>query len=134
VLDLILLPLALATGTVVLVLARARALARPVPGGLEADAPLAEPELRRLRRWERRLRRAVVLVGVAYFAVLASWWAGADDGSGEPTTSLLLLGITCVLGAAIQFSERCPRCGYNLGFQVRLLLPERCERCGGAYR
>jgi hypothetical protein len=132
-LELLLLPLALAAGTIVLVLARARALAGPVPAGIDAGAPLAEPELLRLRRWERRLRRAVLLVGVAYLAVLASWWAGADDGSGEPTAALLLLGITCVLGAAIQFSERCPRCGYNLGFQARLLLPDRCERCGGPY-
>jgi hypothetical protein len=132
-LELLLLPLALSTGTVALVLARARALARPLPDGLDAEAPLAEPELRRLRRWERRLRRAVVLVGVAYLTVLAAWWAGADDGSGEPTAALLLLGIVCILGAAVQFSERCPRCGYNLGFQARLVLPDRCERCGGPY-
>lgn len=133
-LDLLLLPLALAAGTVVLVLARARALSRPIPVGLDADAPLAEPELQRLRRWERRLRRAVLLVGVAYVAVLASWWSDAADGSDEPSAALLLLGVTCVLAAAIQFSERCPRCGYNLGFQSRLLLPDRCEHCSGAYR
>ncbi len=48
--------------------------------------------------------------------------------------ALALLGAACLLGALIQFSERCPRCGYNLGFQARLLLPGACERCGGQFR
>ncbi len=131
---LLVLPFALALGTVALVLARARALARPLAAGLDAEAPLSEAELLRLRRWERRLRRAVLLVALAYLAVLAAWLAGADAGPAQPAGALFLLGIACLLGAAIQFSERCPRCGYNLGFQARLLLPERCERCRAPYR
>jgi hypothetical protein len=124
------LPLALVLGTLALVLARSRALARPLAGGATSPTPLDAAETARLRGWERRLRRAVKLVVVAYLAVLATWWAGADAGPVQPAAALLLLALACLGGAAVQFSERCPRCGYNLGFQARLLAAERCERCG----
>ena len=85
----------------------------------------------RLRRWQRRVRRAFGLVALAYLLLVATSLAGGEPPPGRAALALGLLGATCLLGAAIQFSERCPRCGYNLGFQTRLLLPEACERCGG---
>lgn len=29
----------------------------------------------------------------------------------------------------LQFSKRCPRCGANLGWQVRMGIPRNCKRC-----
>jgi hypothetical protein len=112
--------------------ARARALRRPLPARLDPSAPLAPGDLLRLRRWERRLRRALGLAALAYLMLVATSLAGGEPPAGRAALALGLLGSICLLGAAIQFSERCPRCGYNLGYQTRLVLPEACERCGGA--
>jgi len=124
----------LVAGAVLLLVARLRALRRPLPEGLDPRAPLAPGDLLRLRRWERRLRRAFALVGLAYLLLVGTSVAGGEPPPERAALALGLLGISCLLGALIQFSERCPRCGYNLGFQSRLLLPESCERCGGHYR
>jgi hypothetical protein len=42
--------------------------------------------------------------------------------------------VIVVVGLAIHFSGRCPRCGYIIGFQSALLLPYRCERCKTPFR
>jgi hypothetical protein len=39
-----------------------------------------------------------------------------------------------VAGGWLQFSIRCPACGYRLGRQSRLVVPERCRSCGVALR
>ncbi len=45
--------------------------------------------------------------------------------------SALGLVLVLVLAAAVvQFRERCPRCGSRLGTQSRLLLPDKCRKCG----
>jgi len=124
---------ALSLAAAALVALRWRALRRP----LEIDpqsrqAPLAPGELLRLRTWAHRLRRALVLVGIAYLGLVAASLVGDEPPAGRAAAALALLGATCLLAAAIQFSESCPRCGYNLGFQRRLALPTACERCGGA--
>jgi len=128
------LPMALVLGTLVLVGARTLALARPGRPSLDAAAPLAPRELVRLHSWERRLRRVLVLAAIGYLAVVVSWWVGGGDAVGDPRLALALLAAIFAAGAAAQFSARCPRCGYNLGFQARLRLPEGCERCGGELR
>lgn len=135
---LLLLPLALVAGTVALVVLRLRALRRPLPLELDPEAPLAPGALLRVQRWESRLRLTVALVVVTYLlavalAILSDPEPGSDSAAG-PTLALALLGALCLLGVWIQFSERCPRCGYNLGFQSRLLHLEACERCGGRWR
>jgi hypothetical protein len=124
----------LAAGALALLGARLRALRRPLPAGLDAAAPLAPGELLRLRRWERRLRRVLGLVALAYLLLVATSLVGGEPPPGRAALALALLGAACLLGALVQFSERCPRCGYNLGFQTRLLLPGACERCGGPFR
>jgi len=126
--------MALVLGTLVLVGARTLALARPGRPSLDAAAPLAPRELVRLHSWERRLRRVLVLAAIGYLAVVVSWWVGGGDAVGDPRLALALLAAIFAAGAAAQFSARCPRCGYNLGFQARLRLPEGCERCGGELR
>lgn len=113
-----------------------RALRGPLPPGVDPERPLAPGDLVRLRRWERRLRGAVAVVGVTYLATAALALAAPEGTPEEARTSLLALaalGLACAAGAGIQFSERCPRCGYNLGFQSRLLLADACERCGGRW-
>lgn len=39
-----------------------------------------------------------------------------------------------VAGVWLQFSARCPSCGYRLGRQSRLVVPERCRSCGASLR
>jgi hypothetical protein len=123
---------ALPLAAAVLAVLRWRALRRPLAADRPArEAPLAPGELVRLRRWARRVRRALGLVGLAYLGLVAASLVGDEPPAGRAAAALALLGAACLLAAAIQFSERCPRCGYNLGFQSRLALPSACERCGG---
>lgn len=72
-----------------------------------------------------------MLVGIAYLGLVAASLAGDEPSRGRAAAALGLLGVACLSAAVIQFSESCPRCGYNLGFQSRLTLPAPCERCGG---
>ena len=118
----------------ILLALRARRLAQPLPADVDPAAPLAPGDLLRLRRWERRLRRVFWIIGSVYLALVGASLGGLEAPPDRLALVLTLFGATCLLGAMIQFSERCPRCGYNLGFQSRLLLPESCERCGGRYR
>jgi len=115
-----------------LVALRRRALRRPLAEPASADAPLAPGEILRLRRWHRRVRRALGLVALAYLGLVAATLVDGEPPAWQAGVALALLGAACLLATAIQFSERCPRCGYNLGFQSRLALPAACERCEGA--
>jgi len=45
----------------------------------------------------------------------------------------VLFGTVIVLGL-LQFAKRCPNCGANLGWQVRLGVPRTCRKCGVALR
>jgi len=126
--------LALALGALALVGARRRAVRRPLAGAVDPDAPLAPGELRRLTRWRARLRRVLFALGFAYLFLVGTALLGLEPPPGRAATALGLLGAACLLAVAVQFSERCPRCGFNLGFQPTLVLPEACSRCGGRYR
>jgi hypothetical protein len=125
-------PLALVAGTLLLLLARARAFRRPVTPAPPDDA-ISPEEGARLEQWELRLRVAIALVITTYLVALMV--ALSDDLRSliGPRAALVTLGLACLVGAAAQFSTRCPRCRFNLGFQSRLALPERCERCGVPY-
>jgi len=127
-------PAALALAATTLLWLRLRRLARPLPRAVDAESPLAPSELLRLDRWRRRLRGAAVAVVAAYVALAGLAFIGADAAPGRSVVGLWLLGLLCLLGAAVQFSERCPRCGFNLGCQSGWTLPDTCDRCGGAYR
>ena len=126
-------PLAVVAGTLALVLARARSLGRrpelPVP-----EEPLTADEGAALERWELRLRVSVALVITTYLVALVVALSEGLRSAISPRMALVALGLACGVGAAVQFSTRCPRCGFNLGFQSRLLVPEQCERCGVSYR
>jgi hypothetical protein len=121
-------PLALVAGTLALLLARAHALRRPPEQA--THEPLSAAESARLEQWELRLRVAIALVITTYLVALVVALSDGLRSAIGPRTALITLGLACVVGAAAQFSTRCPRCGFNLGFQSRLVVPERCERCG----
>ena len=57
------------------------------------------------------------------------------DLSKSTETNLMgaIFGAAIVLGL-LQFSQRCPECGANLGWQVRLGIPDRCRKCGVALK
>lgn len=117
---------------VLLLTLRRRALRRPLGRPIDLAAPLSPGEMQRLRRWERRLRRAFLLVSLAYLGLVGAALVDGDAPMARGALALALLAAACLGAVAIQFSERCPRCGYNLGFQSRLDLPAACERCGGS--
>ncbi len=93
------------------------------------DKSLSSEEPRGLRRHRNRTIGtfaafwicAVVVVGAIQFLNLS-----------EATERILigLLFAAVIAMSLLQFSKRCPRCGANLGWQVRLGIPENCEKCG----
>jgi len=117
--------------TALLLSLRRRELGQAVDPTIDRSAPLSPREVGRLRRWERRLRRAFLLVAVAYLGLVAASLVGEELSLARSALALALLALACSAAVTIQFSERCPRCRYNLGFQSRLDLPASCERCGG---
>jgi hypothetical protein len=128
----IMVALVVIAGLAVLFVARYFSLRRSV--SIEDLGPLSEAERRGLKAWARRTKVSfagamlfVVLNGVLLIAVNpAPLWLG-----------WLRLGaatIIVVVGLAVHFSGRCPRCGYTIGLQSLLLLPYRCERCKTPFR
>ena len=51
----------------------------------------------------------------------------SPQGALPAFSALLALALSAIV---IQFSQKCPRCGYRLGRQTRLLLPDQCKQCG----
>jgi hypothetical protein len=126
------LALGVIVGLAALLLARHVSLQRTV--SIANSGPLSEAEKRGLKAWARRTKVAfagamlfVVLNGVLLIvtnpAPLWLGWLGLSAGI-----------VIVVVGLAIHFSGRCPRCGYIIGFQSPLMLPYRCERCKTPFR
>ncbi|NIN36565.1 MAG: hypothetical protein GWO08_05200 [Gammaproteobacteria bacterium] len=57
-------------------------------------------------------------------------------GLSQATATIILLVLVTpfVLAGFVQFSQKCPACGYRLGLQSRLLLPDHCKRYGVALK
>jgi hypothetical protein len=128
----IVLAIVVIAGLPVLLVVRYFSLRRSV--SIKDPGPLSEAERRGLKAWARRTKVAfagamlfVVLNGVLLIvtnpAPLWLGWLGLGAGI-----------VIVVVGLAIHFSGRCPRCGYIIGFQSALLLPYRCERCKTPFR
>jgi NADH:ubiquinone oxidoreductase subunit 3 (subunit A) len=128
----IVLAIVVIAGLPVLLVVRYFSLRRSV--SIKDSGPLSEAERRGLKAWARRTKVAfagamlfVVLNGVLLIvtnpAPLWLGWLGLGAGI-----------VIVVVGLAIHFSGRCPRCGYIIGFQSALLLPYRCERCKTPFR
>ncbi len=128
----IVLAIVVIAGLPVLLVVRYFSLRRSV--SIKDSGPLSDAERRGLKAWARRTKVAfagamsfVVLNGVLLIvtnpAPLWLGWLGLGAGI-----------VIVVVGLAIHFSGRCPRCGYIIGFQSALLLPYRCERCKTPFR
>ena len=126
------LTLGVMVGLAALLVARRVSLRRSV--SIKDSGPLSETEKRGLSAWARRTKAAfagamlfVVLNGVLLIVTNSAplWlgWLGLGAGI-----------VIVVVGLAIHFSGRCPRCGYIIGFQSPLMLPNRCERCKTPFR
>ena len=126
------LALGVIVGLAVLLVARHYSLRRSV--SIEDSGPLSEADKRGLKAWARRTK--VAFAGATLFVILngvllivtnpAPLWIGwLGLGAGI---------VIVVIGLAIHFSGRCPRCGYIIGFQSPLLLPNCCERCKTPFR
>jgi hypothetical protein len=126
------LALVVIAGLAVLFAARYFSLQRSV--SIVDSGPLSEAEKRKLKAWARRTK--VAFAGAILFVALNSlllivvnpvplWlgWLGLGAGT-----------VIVVVGLAIHFSGRCPRCGYIIGLQSPLMLPYRCERCKTSFR
>ncbi len=114
-------------GLPVLLLVRRHALRRPIAAG--SPHPLSAPERAALRAWERRLKTAFA-VAMTFVATLSTLLVVLRP---VPVwiqrVSFIVAMVVVAIGMVCQFSGWCPRCGYNIGLQSRLLLPARCERC-----
>ena len=90
---------------------------------------LSRDELEALRLWQKRM---IIVFAATMGGLLLV--AGADLAFGLSESAawvvFLLLLVMVVLGGFIQFRQRCPGCGYRIGFQSRLLLPDNCKKCG----
>ena len=89
-------------------------------------------ELARLWGWQRRMFAfygvAIALLGAAVALMLAF---GALVWVRRTALGVLILLV--VVATAVQFRERCPRCGLRLGAHGRLFLPEQCRGCKVAF-
>ncbi len=86
-------------------------------------------ELEELQLWQKRVITIFLVTSVGLLVVV-----GADliIGLSRTVAWLAFLALLGLVGirSFIQFHQRCPRCGYRLGFQSRLLVPENCKQCG----
>lgn len=92
-----------------------------------------EQDFRRLLQWQRRM--LALFVGTWAYILLVI----AVDLLVQPPERVVQLALVVVLGLVIagvwlQLSIRCPSCGYRLGRQSRLLVPDYCRSCGISLR
>jgi hypothetical protein len=115
-------------GLVAIFVVRQRELSRPLSSRLPRD--LTTEEHASLYRWQRRMQRLFTIVMISWalgFGVSLLESRGSIRGGCELVYSaILLLLITAVV---VQFTGKCPACGYRLALQSRMNLPEFCERC-----
>jgi hypothetical protein len=101
--------------------------------------PLSEAESATLRAWARRMLLSFV-GGMAFIALACIGLVVMALGTTKSAPvwvywlGLLVTVVVVAVGIGVQFSARCPRCGYNIGLQSRLLLPAGCERCQTRFR
>jgi hypothetical protein len=94
---------------------------------------LTAKELEHLKRWQRWMIGyfIVFLVGTGLLLLI-----GLTVGFSKwiETGLTVLWTVFLLSGVFIQFSQKCPRCGYRIGRQSRLLLPRQCPKCRISFR
>jgi hypothetical protein len=93
--------------------------------------PLDPGELQRLARWQIRML-VLYVTSIIYLLFLLILSSSPNLPGDQPVADLAYVLILPLVGIALyhQFSARCPRCGFALGLQTRLLVPAHCARCG----
>ena len=97
------------------------------------SSDLTEQDFRKLIQWQRRM--VTLFVGIwIYILLVIAFYVFL-----HPRQEIVQLALVPVLGLVVaggyvQFSVRCPACGYRLGRQSRLTVPERCGCCGISLR
>ncbi len=93
------------------------------------DNVLSSEELRDLRRHRNRTIGAFVAICIYMFLVFgAVQFLDLSEGTERILIGVLFAAVIPML--LLQFSKRCPKCRVNLGWQVRLGIPENCKKCG----
>jgi hypothetical protein len=72
-------------------------------------------------------------IAIALLAAAGAAMFGFGELAWVRRAALGVLAAIVALATAVQFSERCPRCGLRLGAHGGLLLPEQCRGCGVAF-
>ena len=90
---------------------------------------LSANEFEELQLWQKRMITVLVTIMAALVLVVCADWI---IGISRMVASFAFYSLLALagLGIFIQFSQKCPRCGYRLGFQSRLLVPQNCKKCG----
>jgi hypothetical protein len=92
--------------------------------------PLDSRELQALMRWQVRML-ALYVASIIYLLFLLVLFS-SPNLPGDQLSADLAYGLLLPLVGAVlyhQFSARCPRCGFTLGLQKRLLVPAHCACC-----
>jgi hypothetical protein len=90
---------------------------------------LTKGDFRRLLQWQRRMVTLFVYTWIYILLVVAVHIFFRPKPEIVQLALVPVLGLV-LAGAYIQFSVRCPSCGYRLGRQSRLSLRDCCGRCG----
>ena len=94
---------------------------------------LSQDQLRKLRRHHK----ATIGLFVAFWIFALGVVAAIELLDLSETTRNCLMGTlfgAVIVSGLLQFAMRCPNCGANLGWQVRLGIPKNCRKCGIALK
>lgn len=94
---------------------------------------LTEPELAVLRQWQSRMVVTFVLAMLLVVLLVTLKLAGCLPLAMEYAGGSLFV-VLAIWGAYLQFSVKCPSCGYRIGLQCRLVLPRQCPKCNASFR
>ena len=90
-------------------------------------------DLERLRR--HHYTTIGLFIAFWVFVVVSIGMIEFTDISDRTRDNLIgtMFGAAIVL-SLLQFKQRCPTCGANLGWQLRLGIPRSCHKCGAKLR
>jgi hypothetical protein len=93
-------------------------------------SPLDAGELQMLARWQTRM--LILYVACILYILFLLILASSPNLQSDQLNAKLAYGLLLPLVGVVlyhQFSVRCPRCGFTLGLQRRLLVPDHCACC-----
>ncbi|MBN2432769.1 MAG: hypothetical protein JXQ27_14940 [Acidobacteria bacterium] len=94
---------------------------------------LTDAERAVLQRWQRRtVSLFAAAMGLLIVALLVKTAIGLPGWLEVAAGSAFI--VLAVVGAGFQFSAKCPRCGFRIGWRSRLILPPACPRCRVSFR